>query len=303
MKKVVFIWLLALLSFHGIAIAQELDCSVRVEAIKAQNIEPRVFRTMETAIFEFMNGRKWTNEKFMPSERIKCSIIINITESPTEGDYRASFIIQSQRPVFKSGYNTPVFSHNDKEADFEYFEFQQLDFINNSYLNNLTSILAFYAYVMIGYDFATFSQNGGEPYFQMAKAVLDAVPQSARSRYKGWNAFDGNRNRFYLIDGLLNPRYKVFNQVLYAYHFSGLDRMHADMTTGRQAIQASIKSLEELNSDNPNNMLLRLFFVAKADELKNIFSGAGPGEKGPMVDLLTKLDPLNAERYRELLKL
>lgn len=283
--------------------AQELNCAVRVEAVKAQNIEPRVFKTLETAVFEFMNGRKWTNEKFLPSERIKCSIIINITESPTEGDYNASFIIQSQRPVYKSGYNSPVFSHNDKECNFEYFEFQQLDFINNGYVNNLTSLLAFYAYIMIGYDFASFAPNGGEPYYQQAKAVLDAIPQSARARYKGWNAFDGNRNRFYLIDGLLNPRYKVFNQVLYTYHFSGLDRMHNDVSTARQAIQASIKSLEELNTDNPNNMLLRLFFVSKADELKNIYSGASPSEKGPMVDLLSKLDPLNAEKYRDLLKL
>lgn len=303
MKAFFLSFLLTCLNFASLLFGQELDCSVRVEAIKAQNIEPRVFRTLETAVFEFMNGRKWTNEKFMPNERIKCSIIINITESPTEGDYRANFIIQSGRPVYKSGYNTPVFSHNDKECDFEYFEFQQLDYIVNGYTNNLTALLAFYAYIIIGYDFATFSQNGGEPYFLMAKGVLDAVPQSARSRYKGWNAFDGNRNRFYLMDGLLNPRYKVFNQVLYAYHFSGLDRFHSDPNTGREAIKAAVKSLEELNTDNPNNMLLRLFFVAKNDELKNIFGGAPMPDRGPMVDLLSKLDPLNAEKYRDMLKM
>lgn len=282
--------------------AQELDCSIRIEAIKAQNIEPRIFKTLETAIYEFMNGRKWTNDKFEPSERIKCSIIINITESPTEGDYKASFIVQSQRPVFNSNYQSPVFAQNDKEANFEYFEFQQLDFIQNGYTNNLTSLLAFYAYMIIGYDFASFSPNGGDPYFRQAKAVLDAIPQSARSKFKGWSAFDGSNNRFQLVDAILNPRFKVFNQVLYTYHYSGLDRMYNDIATGREAVISSIKDLEKFNTDNPNSVLLRTFFVAKSDELRNILKGATPGEKGPMVDLLSKLDPINAEKYRELLK-
>jgi hypothetical protein len=301
-KRVVF--LIALLASLMTSLsAQELECAVRVEAPKAQTIEPRIFRTMEAAIYQFMNGRKWTNDKFLEQEKIKCSIIINITESPQEGDYKATFIVQSQRPVYKSGYNTAVFSHNDKECDFEYFEFQQLDFINNGYTNNLTSLLAFYAYIIIGYDYATFSSNGGLPHFLQAKAILDNIPQNERAKFKGWNAFDGIRNRFYLIDGLLNPRFKVFQQVLYTYHYSGLDRMHNDIPTGREAITSTLKDLDFLNNDNPNNMLLRLFFVAKADELKNIYSGASPSERGTVVDMLTKLDPLNAEKYRDLLKL
>ncbi len=301
MKRIYFS-LIILLGLAQIAGAQELDCSVRIEAIKAQNIEPRIFKTLETAVYEFMNGRKWTNDKFESSEKIKCSIIINITESPTEGDYKASFIVQSQRPVYNSNYQSPVFSQNDKESNFEYFEFQQLDYIANGYTNNLTSLLAFYAYMIIGYDFASFSPNGGEQYFRQAKAVLDAIPQSARSKFKGWSAFDGTNNRFQLVDAVLNPRFKVFNQVLYTYHYSGLDRMYNDITTGRQALISSIKDLESFNTDNPNNILLRTFFVAKSDEIRNILKGATPGEKGPMVDLLSKLDPVNSEKYRDLLK-
>lgn len=301
MKKILSVIFICLGWSLSVA-AQELDCSIRIEAIKAQNIEPRIFKTLETAVYEFMNGRKWTNDKFEPSERIKCSIIINITESPTEGDYKASFIVQSQRPVFNSNYQSPVFAQNDKEANFEYFEFQQLDFIQNGYTNNLTSLLAFYAYMIIGYDFASFSPNGGDPYFRQAKAVLDAIPQSARSKFKGWSAFDGSNNRFQLVDAILNPRFKVFNQVLYTYHYSGLDKMYNDVSTGREAVLSSIKDLEKFNTDNPNSVLLRTFFVAKSDELRNILKGATPGEKGPMVDLLSKLDPINAEKYRELLK-
>lgn len=302
MKKTILFLLIAILSL-GFNYAQELDCSVRIEAIKSQNIEPRVFKTLETAVYEFMNGRKWTNDKFEPSEKIKCSIIINITESPTEGDYKASFIVQSQRPVFNSSYQSPVFSQNDKEADFEYFEFQQLDFIANGYTNNLTSLLAFYAYMIIGYDYASFSPNGGDVYFRQAKAVIDAIPQSAKSKFKGWSAFDGTNNRFQLVDALLNPRYKLFHQILYTYHYSGMDRMYNDVSTARQAIIATIKELERLNNDNPNSILLRTFFVAKSDEIRNIIKNATPSEKGPMVDALSKLDPVNAEKYRDLLKL
>lgn len=289
-----------LLPFSGIA--QELNCSVRVEAPKSQNIEPRVFKTMENAIFEFMNGRKWTTDTYQPNEKIKCSIIINITESPTEGEYKANFIVQSQRPVFNSNYGSPVFSTNDRDCDFEYFEFQQLEYISNGYLNNLTSLLAFYAYVIIGYDYDTFSPNGGTPWFLKAQEVLNAVPSNVRSRYKGWSSFDGNRNRFMLIDQTLNPRYKSFRSAMYIYHFSGLDRMYEDVTVGRVAIMNALMLLDAVNGDNPSIMLLRNFFTAKGDELKNIFSKADISEKSAAVDLLNRIDPLNAEKYRDLLK-
>ena len=289
-------------SWNLIVQAQELDCSVRVEAVKAQNVEPRVFKTLESAVYEFMNSRKWTNDQFEPSEKIKCSIIINITESPTEGDYRANFIVQSQRPVYNSGYQSPVFSQNDKQCDFDYFEFQQMDYINNGYTNNLTSLLAYYAYIIIGYDYATYSPGGGEPFFRLAKSVIDALPQSARSKYKGWDAFDNQNNRFQLVDALLNPRYKVFSKVLYDYHFNGLDKMYGQIDEGREAIVKSIKNLESIYDDNPNNVLLRTFFVAKSDEIRGVLQGATPNEKGIMVGLLSKMDPINSEKYRDLLK-
>src|SRR5690554_3105450 len=195
MRKVLLVFLFLNICLNGV-IAQELECAVRVEAAKAQNIEARVFKTLETAVYEFMNSRVWTDDKFGPPEKIKCSIIINITESPTEGDYKANFIVQSQRPVYNSTYQTPVFSFNDKNADFEYFEFQQLTYVANGYTNNLTSLLAYYAFMIIGYDYATFSTDGGEYYFKLAKSVIDAVPQSARSQFKGWSVFDGTTSRY-----------------------------------------------------------------------------------------------------------
>ncbi|MCO5249594.1 MAG: DUF4835 family protein [Chitinophagales bacterium] len=300
MRKMLYL-ILVVVSYTAVQ-AQELDCSVRIEAVKAQNIEPRVFKTLETAVYEFMNQRKWTKDKFEPSEKIKCSIIINITESPTEGDYRANFIVQSQRPVFNSSYQSPLFSQNDKEANFEYFEFQQLDYIQNGYTNNLVSLLAYYAYIIIGYDYQSFNPNGGEQYFKLAKSVIDAIPQTQKSKFKGWSAFDGSNNRYQLVDALLNPRYKIFNQILYTYHFVGLDKFYDDIATGREAVISTFKDLETLYEDNPNNILLRTFFVAKSDEIVNILSEATPNEKGVAVNLLTKMDPVNSEKYRNLLK-
>jgi hypothetical protein len=273
-----------------------------VEAPKSQNIEPRVFKTMENAIFEFMNGRKWTTDAYQPNEKIKCAIIINITESPTEGEYKANFFVQSQRPVYNTNYSSPIFNTNDRDCDFEYFEFQQLEYISNGYLNNLTSLLAFYAYVIIGYDYDTFSPNGGTPWFLKAQEVLNAVPSNVRSKYKGWSSFDGNRNRFMLIDQTLNPRYKSYRSALYVYHFSGLDKMYEDVTVGRVAIMSALMQLDAVNGDNPSLMILRNFFTAKGDELKNIFSKADISEKSAAVEVLNRIDPLNAEKYRDLLK-
>lgn len=302
MKKIIAVILFSITASFFQVQAQELDCAVRVEAVKAQNIEPRVFQTLETAVYEFMNGRAWSRDKFDASEKIKCSIIINITESPTEGDYKANIIVQSQRPVYNSSYQSPVFSHNDKDADFEYFEFQQLNHIANGYSNNLTSLLAFYAYMILGYDYATFSPNGGEYYFKLAKSVIDAVPQSAKSKFKGWTVFDGTNSRYQLVDALLNPRYQVFNQTIFSYHYDGLDKLYEDINGGRSAVARSLKELQTFNEDNPNSILLKTFFTAKSEEIRNVFSDAPAQEKGPIVDVVSKLDPLNSERYRELLK-
>lgn len=282
--------------------AQELNCSVRVEAPKNQTIEPRVFKTLENAVYEFMNGRRWTTDAFLPNEKIKCSIIINITEAPTEGDYKATFIVQSQRPVYNSNYSSPVFNFQDRTADFEYYEFQQLEYISNGYLNNLTSLLAYYAYIIIGYDYDTFSPNGGTPWFLKAQEILNAVPGSARGKFKGWTAFDGNRNRFTLIDEILNPRYKSFRSAMYMYHLSGMDKLYDDITVGRVAIMSALMQLDAINGDNPSTMMMRNFFTAKSEEIKNVFSKADISERSKAVELLSRIDPINAEKYRDLLK-
>lgn len=280
--------------------AQELLCRVQVEAPRNQMVDPRVFKTLENSIADFINNRRWTDDMFKDHERLRCNIVINISDMPSEGVFGGSLLIQSERPVYHSNFTSPVFTYNDRDVAFEYVEFQNLDYNDNSYSNNLTSLLAFYAYIMLGYDYESFEKDAGMPYFRKAETVVNNIPSNERSRYKGWSAFDGSRNRYVLANHLLNPRYKTYAEALYSYHRLGLDNMYNDPYLGRISITNALKLLEKVADDNPNSMLLRVFFLAKADELVNVYSTASPQEKGLIVPLLNKLDPTNAQKYNSL---
>lgn len=284
--------------------AQELNCTVSINAPKNQNVDPQVFRNMEAFIREFLNGRKWTNDNFKDNERIRCNLIINITEIPTEGDYKANAIIQSQRPVFNTNLNSMLLNIQDRTFDFTYADLQNLDYNDNGYVTHLTSLLAYYAYLIIGYDYETFSKDGGVPYFQKALLVCNNVPANERAKYKGWSQFDaggfvsGVINRFVMVDGLLNPRYKDFRAALYTYHLNGLDRMYGDASMGRSNITAALTLMQAVNADNPSLQPLRNFFIAKNAELVNIYSKGDMSEKAIAVQLLSALDPINSDKYK-----
>jgi hypothetical protein len=301
-------FVLALVCCTSSGFAQELNCTVSINAPKNQNVDPQVFRNMEAFIREFLNGRKWTNDNFKDNERIRCNLIINITEIPTEGDYRANAIIQSQRPVFNSNFNSMLLNIQDKTFDFTYADLQNLDYNDNGYVTHLTSLLAYYAYLIIGYDYETFSKDGGVPYFQKALLVCNNVPANERTKYKGWSQFDGGGfvsgviNRFVMIDGLLNPRYKDFRAALYSYHLNGLDRMYSDASLGRSAITASLTLMQAVNADNPSLQPLRNFFIAKNAELVNIYSKGDMAEKAIVSQLLSALDPINSDKYKQITK-
>ncbi len=307
MKKLaLFLTTFFCLLFHS-GIAQELECSVSINAPKNQNVDPQVFVNMENFIREFMNGRKWTNDNYKEIERIKCNIIINITEIPTEGDYKASAIIQSQRPIFNTNLNSMILNVQDKTFDFNYADLQNLDYTDNGYVTHLTSLLAYYAYMIIGCDYESFSKDGGTPYFQKALTVVNNVPANEKSRYKGWNPFDGGIsfttgtiNRYVLVDSWLNPRYKDFRSAFFTYHLNGLDRMYGDAAQGRMTITSALTLLQNVNSDNPNLLPMRIFFNAKSAELINIYSKSDMSERAIAVQLLSALDPVNAEKYKQI---
>ncbi len=298
----IFLLLLLLLLSNYIS-AQELNCQVRIQVPKLQTADPQIFKTLESAIFEFMNGRKWTDDEFKEHEKIDCSIILNITNEVSQNEFGGEIIIQSQRPIYNSSLKTPLLNYNDKDLFFEYSEHENLEYNDNTFSSNLTSILAYYAYIIIGHDYESFDEDGGKPFFLKAKNVVDNIPSNLYSRYGGWAPFDENKSRFMLVDNLLNPRYKVYNQIFYNYHRKGLDKMYSDVTQSRQTISASLALMESIYEDNPNAMILRTFFWAKSKELINIYSKAPSMEKSIMIALLSKIDPLNSEEYERIKKL
>jgi len=302
-----FLLLLAFFLYLFSGFAQELNCTVAVNAPKNQNIDPQIFKNMETSIREFMNGRKWTNDTYKDMERIKCNIVVNITEIPTEGEYKATAIIQSQRPVFNTNLNTLLLNLQDKTFDFAYSDLQNLDYNDNGYTSQITSLLAYYAYIMLSYDYESFNKEGGTLYLQRAQTVCNNVPPTEKSKYKGWSQFDGGIsfttgtiNRYVLVDNWLNPRYKDFRSAFFSYHYNGLDRMYMDAAQGRSAITACLTMLQKINVDNPGLLPLRNFFISKSSELINIFSKGDMTERTIVTQLLSALDPVNGDKYKQI---
>ena len=300
-KTFTFLFLFSTFLFVNSVSGQELNCKVQVVSQRATTTDPQVFKTLETAIFEFMNSRKWTNDNFSSNERIECSIMLNITDDDGTGSFIATATIQSSRPVYNASYNSVLLNISDPSWSFQYVQFQPLQYNDNVFQYNLTSLLAYYAYVIIGLDYDSYSLKGGSPYFQLAQQVLNTVPQSGNDS-KGWTSQGELRNRYWLIENILNNKYSEFRQVNYDYHRLGMDKMYEDARAARLIVSNSIKTLETTASSNPNSMILQQFFAAKSTELINIYSKAAPQEKAEMVNLLTKLDPVNGQKYSTISK-
>ncbi|MDZ4845931.1 MAG: DUF4835 family protein [Chitinophagales bacterium] len=283
--------------------AQELKCTVEIIAQKLQTTDVRVFQTLETAIFEFMNTRKWTSDVFKLEEKIECSIFINVTEESSANIFRAQVSIQSSRPVFNSDYNSVVFNYADKDWIFEYKEFEQLEFSDNDFRSNLTAMLAYYAYLIIGLDYDTYSLNAGTPYYQKAQAVVNSIPSNLSSDIApGWRPFENVNNRYWIIDNLLNTRLSPIRESMYLYHRSGMDVMYDNMNNGRQVVLNCLRQIGEVAAEYPNSPFIRLIFNAKSEELINIFAAAPPNEKANAVQLLYKCDPVNSGKYAKIMK-
>ncbi len=281
--------------------AQELRCQVTVNGSRINGVDPNLFSTMQTAFNEFMNSRTWTTDQFAPEEKIECNLFINIVESPSQDVFKANVTIQSSRPVFNSSYNSPVFNYIDNDWMFTYAQNQPLEFNVTQYNSNLTSLLGFYAYVVIGLDYESMGKGGGAKYFTMAEQIMNNVPTNATD-VKGWRSFDGVRNRYYLINHLQTAKYDGYKQAIYTYHFLGMDNFYEKPALARQNILNALDLLDKIARENPNEILLAAFFQAKSDELINVFSGADLSEKTKAIVLLRRVDPSNAAKYDKLAK-
>lgn len=278
--------------------AQELNCTVSVNSQQVQQSDRRIFETLQKAIYEFVNTTKWTNDIYDQTERIECSMIINISERVSADEFKATIQVQSRRPIFKTSYNSTILNTNDPDFEFRYIEFQPLQFSEATMLSNLTSVLAFYAYMIIAVDYETFSPSGGEVYFQKAMAIVNNA-QGAVER--GWKAFESTNNRYWFIENFLNPRFKSMRDCYYQYHRLGMDVMTGDMESGRQAITECLEKIKKVRQDQQNAYLLRLWFNAKSDELVNIYSSAFPDIKAKAVAMLSESDPGNISKYKKIL--
>jgi hypothetical protein len=276
--------------------AQELNCTVKVESAQIQSSDKKIFETLETSIFEFMNNRRWTNDQYLNQERIECNILINITERISNDEFKATLQVQSRRPVYKSSYNSTVFNFLDNDFSFRYLEFQQLEFIDNAFTTNLTSVLAFYANIIIGLDYDTFSPDGGSPYFLRAQNIVNNAQNAPE---KGWKAFEGTRNRYWLTENLMSPIFRPQRECMYKYHRGGLDIMSDNKENGRAAVTEAIELLRKVHSERPGAFLMQLFFNAKTDEIISIYSQAFPDEKNRIINTLTVIDPSNGSKYQQ----
>lgn len=281
-------------------LGQELNCNVVVNVGPAvETTERRIFQDMETAFYQFLNNTEWTRDVYRNQERINCNLVITIEKMPAVGNFIASVQVQASRPIYGTDYESILLNFADRDWQFQYNESQPLQYNDNTFTNNITSILAFYVYVILGFDYDSFSNLGGTEYFESARQVVNNAQQASR---KGWSQFEGNtRNRFWLAENLNNQQLTPVREAMYTYHRKGLDVFSTDQDQGRQEILASLKRLEQANQRKPNSILIIAFFDAKKDEMISIFSEGNIQVRRDAYNILSQIDPSNTDEYEVII--
>jgi Domain of unknown function (DUF4835) len=299
--KCIFIFLLLAAT---IANAQELNARVTINSSSVgTNVNKNVFQTLQSAITTFINTRSWTSVSYLPNEKIDCSFLFNLQPTSDPNTFNASLTIQAARPVFNSSYVSPIINFQDKDVNFKYIEFQQLDFNDNRVAgtdalgSNLTAVIAYYAYMILAFDGDSFSPRGGDIYFQKAQNVVNNAPEDGG--ISGWKAFDGIRNRYWLVENMTNSRYTIMHDIYYNYYRKGLDQLYDNADASRTAILNVLNEMNTFNTDNPATMVEPFFFQGKATELIQIFSKAPAQDKARASELLQKMDITNSSRYKD----
>jgi hypothetical protein len=276
--------------------AQELNCTVTVNADKIPGSNKQKFTTLQNDLTEFVNQKRWTDFNYKNQERIQCNLTITILQE-SGSDFKGNIQIQSSRPVYNTTYLSPIFNFKDDDFSFQYTEYQPLLFNKETYESNLVSVVTFYVYTIIGMDADTFSLYGGTPYYNKAQNIL---VQAQQSGYKGWNQNAGTKSRFTLMDNILSPTYKLFRNALYKYHLKGLDIMSTNKKNGKIAIVDAIQMLKNIYNSRPNAFLLRVFMDAKADEIVNIFSDGPYFDTSTLKEDLLKISSVNASKWNKI---
>lgn len=296
MKKIVCLLILCLvfLQIH----AQELNARVQVLAPQVSNINKSALEALQKTIRDFLNNNKFTAEAYQPQERIDCNFIITINSWDGGSGYTAEAQIQSSRPVFNSSYNSTLLNMSDKNFDFSYNDGATIDFSDQNYISNISALLSYYAYTIIGLDKDSFTNLGGTPYFKKAKNIIDLAQASGNS---GWKAADGLRNRFWFNENVLNPYFVELRKFIYEYHRNGLDQL-TDNDKGLVKIVSALSALKEMDKQKLGSIFPNVYFASKADEVSNVLSKLAIQEKIKAYNLLTEIDPANIGKYEALKK-
>jgi len=302
-KKILIILLFVLSAAAGQA--QELQARISVVANKVSTqVDKKTFQTLQAALMNFVNNRKWTSDVFQANEKINCNFLINIEKELGDNVYKASLTVQAARPIYNTTYESPLINFQDDNLTFRYLEFQPIDFNENRIQGsdpvaaNLTAMLAYYVYIILGMDYDSYALRGGDPFFQKAWNIVNNAPEGRD--ISGWKQFDGLRNRYFLAENINNSRFALMHDALYAYYRTGLDNFYDNEEAARNGILNCLNSLNRINTENPNSMLVQFFFQGKSAELIKMFSKANPDLKKRARDLLVKMDITNANAYKDL---
>jgi hypothetical protein len=281
----------------GVQAQTEMNCMISVSSPGMNETDREILRTLQSDLYEFVNQRNWTDYQFQPRERIEASISINVSERIGGDEYRATISIQSRRPIFRTSYDSPVFNHLDRDFQFRYVENQPLDYADNVFTSNLTSVIAFYVYIIIGLDFDTFSPFGGTPYLEKAQNIVNLAQNTPE---RGWKSFESQRNRYWLVENLFNTTYRSIRQAMYTYHRMGFDTMTENLDLGRAEVITALETLQRTHRERPGSFLMQIVMTTKSDELVNLFTQAAPMDKTKAITILSEIDPSNSAKYRRI---
>ncbi|MFZ1454922.1 MAG: DUF4835 family protein [Saprospiraceae bacterium] len=303
MKLRIFFTVLYFSAFFGVLVAQELNFSVNVitqASLKSLNSDASLFKDLEKNLTEFVNTTKWGEDEFQQHEKIRGSLQITITEEVQPTIFKAEFVFQSERPVFNSTYSSPMISVIDKNVTFAFNGLNPILKTTNTFYDNLSAIVSFYAYYALGVDYDSFRINGGEPYFQRCMDVITSLPANYAND-EGWkNDGAGRRNRYWLTENVLNPRLRQFRQAYYEYHRLSLDKMFDEPDKSRAILLSAITSMGQANNDYPNTYLMQMFSDTKKDEIVEIFKIGDKGQKTKVKTIMSVIDPSRSDKYNTL---
>lgn len=293
--------ILALMVMSIAMTAQELKCTISINSEQVQGSNKAVFTTLQQSMEEFVNTQRWTNMTFQEKERIECSMMI-VVKSVQDNMFVCEFTCQSRRPVFGTTYTTPTLNIKDENFTFTYQEYDRMEFQTNTFTSNLTALVAYYCYLIIGHDMDSFAKLGGTPYFQVCEDIVTSAQSASidNAEMVGWKAFESNRNRYALTNNLMDEAFKKYRAYYYDYHRHGLDEMVNNVANGRARIAKDIKVLKEAYNARPATYLVGTFLDAKSDELVNIFKSGTAEEKKMVYELLMDIDPTRQERYENI---